>query len=267
MANAPTMIAGWRHPNLNEWMPSTNTDTAMPRHSASPSAAQGEPGFGREHRRVGEEAGRDPHHGPADEREHPAAGRPGQPIAGGDEQRHRGRDHQSPHRPARGGRSGVEAQDLRQVEVGAEREPERGLVDARVRVRDRPREQEHEPAHRRDHRDPEAAHHRTRRSRDRDREQPASPTAITKSPSPTGYHAPSSAASTASRRTPRPLRASSLRSPRRTMRSSRNGSNAKSTSGPRRPCAIALRATGLMPYARPRRGRDRGRPIARRASR
>ena len=170
IATAPRITAGWRQPNLNEWMPSTNTDTAMPRQRARPSAARVRPASGAQHRRVGEEARRDPHHRPADQGQQPAARGPGQAIAGGDEQGYRRGHDQAPHHPARAGRAGVEPEDLGEVEVGSEREPEGGLVDAGVRVRERPREQQHHAPDGRDHRDAEAAQRHAAGARDRDRE-------------------------------------------------------------------------------------------------
>ena len=130
MANAPMIAAGWRQPNRNVWMPSTNTDTVMPTHSARPSAASVSPASGASTDVSREEPCRHPHRGPADEREHPAARGPREAVAGGDEQRDRGGDDQAPHHPARRRRPAVEAEHLREVEVGPEREAERRLVGA-----------------------------------------------------------------------------------------------------------------------------------------
>ena len=165
IATAPMIAAGWRHPNLNVRMPSTNTDTAIPTHSARPSAARVSPASGAStdvsgKNRAGTHTAR-----PPDQRQHPAACGPRQAVAGGDEQRNRGRHDQPPHEPA--GRRGpaVEAQDLREVEVGTEGEAERRLVDAAVHVRERPREQQHQRTERRDDRDAERTEHRRARRR------------------------------------------------------------------------------------------------------
>jgi hypothetical protein len=55
----------------------------------------------------------------------PPARRPRQPRPRGDEQRHRGRDEQAPHRPPGAGGAGVEAQHLGEIEDRPEGEPER----------------------------------------------------------------------------------------------------------------------------------------------
>ena len=94
-------------------MPSTNTDTVMPTHNARPSAASVSPASGASTDVSGKKLRRHPHRGPADEREHPAPRRPREAVAGGDEQRDRGRHDQAPHHPAGRRRPAVEAQHLR----------------------------------------------------------------------------------------------------------------------------------------------------------
>ena len=163
----------------------------MPSAIASPSAASGEPGFGRGHRRVGEEPRGHPHRGPADEREHPARARstPARsPVATNSGT---AAATTRPHiaQPA-AARPGVEAQDLREVEVGAEREAERGLVESRAcayasghgNSSTTPTsdgdDREAERAQRQPAADPRSGSRRRTRA-----------AASTKRPSPTGYHA------------------------------------------------------------------------------
>ena len=190
-------------------MPSTNTDTAIPTHSARSQRREREPGFGGEHRGVGEVPGRDPHHRPS------PPGRASSPRAV-----HASR---SPVATNSGTAAATTRPHIAQPAAagpvskrmiwdrsrsGRNANPSDGLVDPRVRVRDRPREEQHDAAERR------------RRPRGRTRGAPSAPTVrsgsrprarprrATKSPRPAGYHAPSNAASTASRRT-RPRRVSS----------------------------------------------------------
>ena len=218
-----------------------------------PERGEREPGLGREHRRVGEEPRRDPHDGPPDEREHPAARGPRQPVAGGDEQRHRGGDDQAPHRPARAPAGPVsKRRTCDEVEVGAEREARaRPCRRPRARTRAATGTAARAPPSDATIARPNARSAMPRRPGDRDRDARTRRPRATKRPSPAGYHAPSNAREHRAAAAPGP--GARRRRARRgaTTRSSRNGSSANSTSGPSRPSAIALRATGLMPYARP----------------
>src|SRR5262249_16256765 len=115
-ATAPMIAAGWRHPKRNEWMPSTNTETAMPTHSASPRAASVSPASGPT------TAQSHTHPPPTHTTPHPTphphhpwippALVPAELPTVPNEQWPRRRHDQSPHHPACGRRSAVEAHDL-----------------------------------------------------------------------------------------------------------------------------------------------------------
>ena len=216
---------------------------------------QGEAGLGRQHRRVGEEARRDPHHRPADQGQHPAARGPRQAIAGGDEQR-------VPPRPRPGPTSSSPRWPGRCRTGGSGRG--RGRVGTRTRsaalstpvcaYASGHGNSSTMPADGRDHRDAEAAQRHAAGARDRDREHEAS-----RRRARTGRGRPG----TRPRATPRGPPAAGPgpcgrrpASPRRTMRSSRNGSSANSTSGPE--AALRDRVAGHRVDAVGEAGGERG---------
>ena len=119
---------------------------------------EGEPGLGGQHRSAGREAGREPHRPPAHEGERPAARGPRQARAGGDQERQRGGPQQTPHREAAALRPGMEAEDVGQVQAGAERQADRRRVGARPQVGQRPGQQQDHGEQRRRQGDAEGAH-------------------------------------------------------------------------------------------------------------
>jgi len=85
---------------------------------------EGETRLRREPRALRRDLGRQPHDGPPDDRENPSARRPRKPRAGGDEEGNGRRYQESPHHPAGTRRTGLEAQDVGETEVGSEGETE-----------------------------------------------------------------------------------------------------------------------------------------------
>ena len=154
---------------------------------------------------------------------------------------------------------GVETQHVGERQVGMEHDPERRRIVARVDDDQRPREQQHDRTGTGDHGCAEAAHRRTdaagqhraddeRECRDhheRGGERVARGRDAVRTTSPTQW--PTAWPAGASAVTRRRCRDRTRR--RATINRSRNGASAKNTSGPKRPSAIALRATGFTAYA------------------
>ena len=116
-----------------------------PECECQPERRDRETGLGDGHRLVGRRTAPRTHtvaH-PASASAHPRVG-PREARAGGEEEWHRRRHHEPPHRPTATGGTALEPHRLRQVEGRPRSEPERGPIVDHVEVGERPREQEHQ---------------------------------------------------------------------------------------------------------------------------